>query len=279
MIEQKKLKNGFEYLEISNKKAHAKIALQGAHLFHYQRQGQNPLLWLSEKSFFEAGKAIRGGVPICWPWFGRHKTEKNLPQHGFARNVPWKLLEVREADACSTEITLQLTSSEKSLQLWPYRFELLLQITVCETLGISLTSKNCDNKTCEISSALHSYFAVTNIDNASVEGLENTLYFDALTNKSRTQKGLLSIAEEVDRIYQKVHNPLILHDQTRTVHIEATGSSSAVVWNPWIAKCAKINDMQDIGYQTMLCIETANVLEDARQLVPGEEHTLAAVIS
>ncbi|MBU1140677.1 MAG: D-hexose-6-phosphate mutarotase [Proteobacteria bacterium] len=266
-------------MEINNKNAHAKIALQGAHLFHYQRLGHAPLLWLSEKSFFEAGKAIRGGVPICWPWFGRHKTEKNLPQHGFARNVLWKLLEARENDACSTEITLQLTSSEESLQLWPHRFELLLQVTVSETLCIALTSKNCDKTTCEISSALHSYFAVTNIDNVSVEGLENTLYFDAVTNESKTQKGPLFITEEVDRIYQKVHNPLILHDQTRTVHIAATGSSSAVVWNPWITKCANMNDMQDIGYQTMLCIETANALEDARQLAPGEEHTLTAVIS
>ncbi len=279
MIEQKKLKNGFEYIELSNTSAHAKIALQGAHLFHYQRMGQSPLLWLSEKSYFEEGKAIRGGVPICWPWFGRHKTESHLPQHGFARNFLWELVEIKESDASSTEVKLQLKSSAESLQLWPYRFELLLHITIAKTLRIVLTSKNCDKNTFEISSALHSYFAVSDINSVSVEGVDNTPYFDAVSSENNRQEGPLYITEELDRVYQRVKNPLILHDQARTTHIDATGSSSAVIWNPWIAKCAKMSDMPNNGYQTMLCIETANALEDAQHLAPGEEHTLAALIS
>jgi len=279
MAEHKKFENGFEYIEVTNKSARARIALQGAHLFHYERVGGKPFLWLSETSFFEEGKAIRGGIPICWPWFGKHATEPGLPQHGFARIFVWQLLEVNATDAYSTEVTLQLKTSAESLQLWPYRFELLLHITVSRTLTITLTTKNRDEHPFKIISALHSYFAVSGIDNVYVEGLANTPYFDALTKENRVQQGRVHITEEVDRIYQNVHYPLILHDRDRTLQVDGQGSSSAVVWNPWIDKCAGMGDMPDDGYKTMLCIETANALQDAQMPAPGEEHTLTAVIS
>lgn len=279
MIEQKKLSNGFEYIELSNKSAHARIARQGAHLFHYERIGQKPLLWLSETSFFESGKAIRGGIPICWPWFGKHKTESSLPQHGFARNLPWELLDAKETDAYSTEVTLQLQHSAKTLTLWPYMFELQLRITVSQELSIALTTKNCGKDTFEVSSALHSYFAVANIDNVSLEGLHDIPYYDALTKENKVQRGTVSITEEVDRVYQQVHTPLILHDQDRTVHIRAEGSSSVVVWNPWVEKCARMSNMKDDAYKTMVCIETANALADARKIPPDTKHTLLAAIS
>ena len=279
MIEQKNFENGFEYIEIINTSARAKIALQGAHLFHYERVGHQPLLWLSETSFFEGGKAIRGGVPICWPWFGKHKTDSSLPQHGFARNSVWKLLGVTEPHAGSTEVELQLKSSVESLNIWPYRFELLLRITIAQTLTIALTTTNCDQQAFEISSALHSYFSVADIKDVVVEGLDSTPYFDALTQELKTQEGNVSIAEEVDRVYQNVHQPLTLHDQKRTVHIGAEGSSSVVIWNPWKEKSATMSDMTDNAYTTMLCIETANALEDARRVPPGGEHILTTVIS
>ena len=279
MVEYKKFDNGFEYIEVSNKSARAKIARQGAHLFHYERVGRKPLLWLSESSFFETGKAIRGGVPICWPWFGKHAIESSLPQHGFARNVLWELLEVNETHPCCTEVTLQLKSSVESLQLWPYRFELLMRFTVGRTLTIALTTKNCDEQPFEITSALHSYFAVSDIEDVYVDGLDATAYFDALTGENRVQQGSVYIAEEVDRVYQNVQYPLTLHDRDRIVQIDGQGSSSAVVWNPWIDKCAGMGDMQDDGYRTMLCIETANALQDDCEIVPGEEHALKVAIS
>lgn len=269
---------GFECIEIINKSGRAKIAVQGAHLFHYERVGEQPLLWLSENSFFEAGKAIRGGVPICWPWFGKHHADSCLPQHGFARTSLWTVVEINETDENATELILQLKSSAESLQLWPYTFELQLHVTVGRALTISLTTKNCDEKAFAITSALHSYFAVSNIDNVYVEGLDNTTYFDSLTQESIVQKGNVRIAGEVDRIYQSVHYPLTIHDPERTIHIDAQGSSSAVVWNPWKEKCASMSDMKDDAYRTMLCIETANALIDARTLQPGDEHTVTATL-
>jgi glucose-6-phosphate 1-epimerase len=274
MITNKKAANGFEYLEIENKSATAKVALQGGHLFHYQQQGKKPLLWVSSKSYFETGKAIRGGIPICWPWFGKHRTDSTLPQHGFARTSPFELLEAIEPDQNTTELVLQLQSSAMTFALWPYHFKVLLRITIGPTLTLALTTRNCDTKSFTISSALHSYFAVSNISNVSIHGLDTIEYWDALTDDHKIQKGGIHINEEVDRVYQNVIDPLLLHDLDRTVKINATGSSSAVVWNPWIQKSMRMADMQNDAYKTMICIETANALNDARDLAPQEDHTL-----
>ena len=279
MITNKKTINGFEYIEIENKSATAKVALQGGHLFHYQQQGKKPLLWLSKNSHFETGKAIRGGIPICWPWFGKHRTDPTLPQHGFARISRFELLESNEPDEKSTELVLQLQSSAETLTLWPYQFQLLLRITIGPTLTVALTTINCDTKSFTITSALHSYFEVSNISHVSVQGLDNREYWDSLTGDTNIQKGSIRISEEVDRVYQQTTDSLLLLDSDRTIKIASEGSSSAVVWNPWKEKSMKMADMQDDAYKTMLCIETANALEDARKLAPGEEHTLKAILT
>jgi glucose-6-phosphate 1-epimerase len=279
MFKHKRTAKGFEYIVIENKSANAKIALQGGHLFHYQKHGDSPLLWLSEKSHFETGKAIRGGIPICWPWFGKHSTDATLPQHGFARISPFKLVEVIEPDENTTELILQLQSTTKTLALWPYQFKVVLRIIIGQTLTVALTTKNCDTRSFTISSALHSYFAISNIEKVSVQGLNKTEYLDTLTGEIKVQNGDIHINEEVDRVYQRVTNPLLLEDRNRTINIAATGSSSAIVWNPWIEKSKRMADMQNDAYKSMLCIETANALADARNLSLGEEHTLSAVFT
>ncbi len=274
MITEQKTANGFQYIEIENKSCTAKVALQGGHLFHYQQHGQKPLLWVSSKSHFKEGKAIRGGIPICWPWFGKHSADPTLPQHGFARTSTFELLEVKERDENSTELTLLMLSSAETHTLWPYQFQLLLHITVGQTLSLALTSRNCDTKPFTISSALHSYFAVSEIGDVSVKGLEGKEYWNALTGDCEIQQGSIHIREEVDRVYQQTTDPLQLSDADRSVRISSAGSASAVVWNPWKEKSAKMGDMENDAYRTMLCIETANALQDARTVLPGEEHTL-----
>jgi glucose-6-phosphate 1-epimerase len=279
MITNKKTSSGFEYIEIQNNSATAKVALQGGHLFHYQQQGKKPLLWLSEKSLFETGKAIRGGIPLCWPWFGKHPTDSTLPQHGFARISPFELLESNEPDDDTTELLLQLQSSAKTLSLWPYQFQLLLRITIGPALTVSLTTRNCDTESFTITSALHSYFSVLYISYVSVEGFDQAEYWDALTDETKTQQGTIRISEEVDRVYQKTNSPFLLLDRDRTIRIVTEGSASAVVWNPWKEKSMKMADMEDDAYNSMVCIETANAREDKRTLAPGEEHTLQLTIN
>lgn len=279
MITEKEHADGFKYLEISNNSASAKVALQGGHLFHYQQQGKNPLLWLSDKSSFKSGKAIRGGIPICWPWFGKHNTNSSLPQHGFARTAHFKLIKSHEPDENSTELLLQLESSNNTLTLWPYRFKLLLHVTIGKTLIVSLTTRNCDTKSFSITSALHSYFEVSNIENVSVQGLDKSEYWDALTDETGIQEGDIHISEEFDRVYQKTEQTIQLHDTERTIEITSKGSASAVVWNPWIDKAKTMADMEQNAHKTMLCIETANALEDVRTVAPNEEHTLKVYLS
>lgn len=277
MINLQKLKNGFEYLDISNKSAHAKIALQGAHIFHYAPHNSDPLLWLSQASDFELGKAIRGGVPICWPWFGMSENPE-LPQHGFARTSMWQLSASSEIDAHTTELTLTLKHSKSSLKLWPYRFELSLHVRVSDTLTMELKTTNLDEKPFKITQALHSYFQISDISHVHIEGLGKSSYFDALTQEQYQQNGDIEFYQEVDRIYQGIKHEIRLVDIKRQIVIKNEGSSSAVVWNPWIEKCARMSAMNNDAYRTMVCIESANALEDAKAIAPLQSHTLKAYI-
>lgn len=277
MITHKKLPNGFEYIEVKNGVAEAKIALQGAHLFHYARVGKEPILWLSEVSDFEKGKAIRGGVPICWPWFGFNK-DKALPQHGFARISMWEFVCSNELDEKTTVLTFKLTNSEKTLQIWHYKFELELRITISDKLTMELKTTNRDEKEFKLTQALHTYFAVSHISDVAILGLDKKPYLNALTYKNEEQEGDITFNEEVDRVYQDVDDEIVLRDKNREIHIKNQGSSSVVVWNPWIEKTKRMSAMQENAYEYMLCIESANAFDDARAIKSQESHSLKAVI-
>jgi len=276
VIEFKAFDNGFEYIQVTNASASAKIALQGGHVFHYARQGEMPLLWVSEASDFEYGKAIRGGVPICWPAFGMNNP--SLLQHGFARYSMFKLLSCNEIDETKTEIILSLQDSEESLKLWPHRFRLVLKITLSEVLEIGLETINTNTNEFTITQALHTYFQVSDISAAKVRGLDNKPCLDALTNQRFTYSGDVVFAEEVDLVFQEVDGDIGLIDGGRDVKITSSGSSSVVVWNPWIDKCARMSGMAKQSYKTFVCIETANAFDDFKVIKPGESHTIRAVI-
>ena len=278
MIKTRQTEDGCAYVEVSNALGDARVALQGAHLFHYQRKGDKPLLWLSERSLFQDGKAIRGGIPICWPWFGSHPKHTHLPQHGFARTSLFELLASRELDDCATELVLQLQDTEATRKLWDHSFNLQVLITVGRTLAIALCMKNKDETPLTISSALHTYFAVSDIGNVRVEGLVGLDYFDNLTGQTNRQSDDVTINSEFDRVYQGVVSPLVLHDRERVVQIQPEGSGSAVVWNPWQEKSDTMSDMTSDGYKTMCCVETANARQDARVIAPGETHILKVVL-
>jgi glucose-6-phosphate 1-epimerase len=272
-----KRKNSLDYLEISNANAQAKIALQGAHLFHFQANGKKPLLWLSESSYFEKGKPIRGGIPVCWPWFGAHKSDKTLPNHGFARTSLWEHISTEE-DEGETRVTLRLSSSEATLKLWPYDFELTLKLAVAAELRLSLTTTNTGNKAFRISQALHSYFAVSDISKVYIEGLEHKKYYNKVDGSfGNLQEGRLYFEQETDRIYQEISAPLILRDAEETTVISSKGSHTAVVWNPGETLAEKMADLSD--HRHMLCIESANTLQDEALIQPNQSHTLTALIS
>lgn len=272
-----KRKNSLDYLEISNANAQARIALQGAHLFYFQAKGKKPLLWLSESSYFEKGKPNRGGVPICWPWFGAHKSDKSLPNHGFARTSLWEHIATQE-DEQETRVTLRLESSEETRRLWPFDFELTLEISVGAQLRLSLTTTNTGNKAFPVSQALHSYFAISDISKVYLEGLEGKKYYNKVDDSfGNIQEGRLCFDQETDRIYEEINAPIVLRDGDETTVISSEGSHTAVVWNPGEALANKMADLSD--YRHMLCIESANALEDEPLIEPNQSYTLTANIS
>lgn len=279
MLTCKVMENGFEYLEVANKAATARIALQGAHLYHYVRRTETPLLWVSGCSRFENGTAIRGGIPVCWPWFGMHDNPE-LPQHGFARTSLWTLESHSDITSEQSETVLLLRSCDASRQLWPFEFELRLRVRVGIALEVTLETLNTGTQPMPLSDALHTYFPVSSIENVHLEGLQNKPYFDNLDKGIYHQhEALLSFGAETDRVYQEVIWPLRIADTMRTITIDAQNSSCAVVWNPWIEKCAQMSGMCQESYKTMLCVETANAREDARVIAPGALHVLSTTIS
>ena len=271
MVEMKKLANGFEYVEVKNSVASAKIALQGAHIFSFKRSDEE-LLWLSSESAFESGTAIRGGIPLCWPRFGN--LDKALPQHGFARTFLFELVGVTEESDTLTVVHMQLKSSQESRKIWNFDFVLDIFFHISDTLEIEMKTSNKDTKEFLLTQAFHTYFAVSDIGDVVISGLDGKKYLDSLTGQEELQKGDITIDREVDRIYKESAEVIELADKKRVVKIEAKNSNSVIVWNPWVAKCARMSGMQKEAYKKFVCIESANALDDFKVVQPNESVSL-----
>jgi len=270
-----KQKDELQYLEVSNRLSSIKIAFQGAHIFDFSLQGHKPLLFLSERAHFKKGKAIRGGIPICWPWFGSHPSNKNLPNHGFARTSLWKHEKTEHISKEKTKIIMSLKSSKESLALWPYAFELRLEIMMSDILELSLKTKNNSEKAFSLSQALHTYLQIEDIHTAKIEGLDQRPYYNKLDDSfNNIQEGTLSFSAETDRIYQELTKPLILHDKNQDIEVETVGSDTVVIWNPGQDFAKSFSDLHD--YSTFVCIESANALNSALRLKKDEVHTLSS---
>ena len=274
MMQSLKIKNELEYIEVSNALSIIRIALQGAHIFDFKVKEKSPLLFLSDTSHFRVGKAIRGGVPICWPWFGGHATDSSLPNHGFARTSLWTHVRTEEIDKNQTKIILELKSSEETLKLWPYLFELQLEILMSDRLELSLITKNTGTEPFVITQALHTYLLIKDISSACIAGLNQTQYYDKLTDTyNNPQKGKVCFTHEVDRVYEDVVKPL----RVENIEVQTIGSNTVVVWNPGLHFKNNFSDLSDYG--TMLCIESANTLNDAVTVKAEGSYTLKTILS
>ena len=275
---------------ITSDTAELLVAQQGAQILSYQRLGEPPLLWLSEQAIFKQGKSVRAGVPVCWPWFGNLKRNpsavqamygaEEAPAHGLVRGRDWQLLGI-EGSGDSVRVEFTLPDTQGNLPGWPHNVELTLTIVMAEQLSITLSSYNLDNVPVTISQALHSYFAVSDVREVTVEGVDSLAYIETLANwEQRTQQGDLGFAGETDRIYLQAPEQLSIVDPAwnRRIRLTSSGSRSAVIWNPWVGRAAELPDMADDGWQRMLCIETANVWDDVVTLAPGATHSLSLKI-
>ncbi len=272
--------SGLPHINIEAQGAQAEIALQGGHLVRYGHLGAPPVLWASRQAIYALGKPIRGGIPICWPWFGPHPDDPSKPQHGFVRTALWELRATGMAGD-AVWVRLGLTDSAATLPIWPHAFDLELIATVGTQLDVVLTARNRGDSSFSCGGALHSYFAVSNVTQIAIEGLARTRYLDKVAGGEHIQEGSVTITHEVDRVYRDTTANCTIVDSTlnRRIVIAKAGSRTTVVWNPWIEKASRMADFAADEYQEMVCVETANADDDLAFLPPGVMHTLRTTIS
>ncbi|MBM4200330.1 MAG: D-hexose-6-phosphate mutarotase [Gammaproteobacteria bacterium] len=268
---------GLTVVEITHPRARARLALQGAQVLEWTPQDEQPVLWLSPAAHFTAGKAIRGGIPICWPWFGAHPCDAAFPAHGFARTMPW-IVERTGANDEHVALRLRLMQGEQSEVFWPHACSLTLELRIGRTLDLDLATHNIGALPVTITEALHAYFNVADLSGVRVHGLHGCNYVDKTDGgRHKRQDGAITFDAETDRIYVGAPGECQLEDPgfRRRIRIVKTGSGSTIVWNPGANKASALSDMAPDGYRRMVCVESGNADDDARLILPGETHCLS----
>ncbi|HEV7948735.1 MAG TPA: D-hexose-6-phosphate mutarotase [Glaciihabitans sp.] len=271
---------GLDRVLISAPTGSAEIYLQGAHITAFTPTGADRVIWMSEQAQYAPGKALRGGVPICFPWFAANKADATAPAHGFARVTPWELVDAHEIDD-TVAVTFRLTDSDATrASAWPHKFEAHYTVTVGAELALTLTVTNLDDSSFAFEEALHTYLAVGDIRSVEIGGLEAFDYFDKVTGTEKKATGTpITFAGETDSVYAGAAPTATVVDRSengRAIAIDSEGSGSTVVWNPWIDKAAGMSDFGDNEWPTMVCVETSNVGEAAITLPPGASHIMSA---
>ncbi len=265
-------------IKIENELATACISLQGAHVLSWIPKNEKEVVWLSEDAAFSKGKSLRGGIPICWPWFGAHENNANFPAHGFARTVFWNVLATRSLESGETQIKFELRvecCSENIRKMCPDTIVAEYALIIGASLTLELTTHNNGAETFVLSEALHTYFNVENVKEVSVTGLDKVFYLDKPDAfKRKQQQGDIKINTEVDRVYLHTTDDVIIKNKNRKIMISTTGSLSTVVWNPWKQVAEKMGDLGEDGYLKMLCVESANAADDVVTILPGESHNM-----
>lgn len=270
---------GLPVAEINTPHASARVALQGAQVLSWQPAGQKPVIWVSKAAVYEPGKGVRGGVPVCWPWFG---AREGLPAHGFVRARLWEVRETTQDAVGQVVLRLGMADDASTRALWNFAFDLELVVTVGRTLTMALVTRNTGTTPFTITDALHTYFCVGDIAQTTVQGLDGCTYLDKVQNFAQVrQTGAVEFTGETDRIYTDTTADCLIEDKawSRSIRVAKQGSTSTVVWNPWSEREKAFADMATGEYQDMVCVETCNAGPDQVTLAAGQQHTLTASIS
>jgi glucose-6-phosphate 1-epimerase len=274
---------GWPYAELNGDHGRAVVSLYGAHVLHYIPRGGQDVLWNTEKAVFETGKPIRGGVPVCWPWFGPHATDPGKPMHGFVRLSLWNVQDTAAGEDGEVRLILATSDSDQTRGLWPHPFSLTLAVVLGRRLAIELVMTNPGDAPFSCTDALHSYIRVGEASRIAIEGLQGGAYYDWLDNSAlkRQEEALLTIRQEQNRRYIDSPSDCIVDDPVlkRMIRVAKVGSTTTVVWNPWEKTARTIPDMGAEDYRTMVCIEAANAYNDGVILLPGQTHRLATMLS
>ncbi|HTR41460.1 MAG TPA: D-hexose-6-phosphate mutarotase [Pseudomonadales bacterium] len=280
-IEQTTGKGNLPMLKVSTPRSTAEIYLHGAHITHFQKNGEPPLLFMSPQSWFEKDKPIRGGIPICFPWFG--SREGGGPSHGLARILPWEIFETSTGPDGSIKVHLQLPQKSLGPEWSALKTEFI--VTIADTLTMELSTTNTStDQTLEIEDCLHTYFHVGDIAAVTITGLQGASYLDNAAGGNGERKtdneAILKITKKTNRLYLNTSVPVEVRDEKlrRTIRVEKSGSQSTVVWNPWTTQKMP-EDYDAANHKSMVCVEAGNVKENKISLAPGKMTNLIAVLN
>jgi glucose-6-phosphate 1-epimerase len=272
---------GLPKVRITTPEVIGEIYLHGAHITSWKPNGEEEVLFLSSQSRWENGRAIRGGVPICFPWFGGKPGDAKAPAHGFVRTKSWHLESISEVGNVVT-VSMFTESDETTKRWWPSEFRLDYRVTFGRELSLELVVSNTGTTSLRFEEALHTYHRVGNISEVRLRGLDGIQYLDKTdSNRRKLQQGEIAITSETDRVYLDTRDPIELDDPVlhRGTRVMKENSDTSVIWNPWIDKARELSDLRENEWTQMLCIETSNVSDFAVNLAPGQHHAMKARVS
>jgi len=267
-------------IQITTPAASAEIYLHGAHLTSWHPAGLEEVIFLSRQSLFQEDKAIRGGVPICFPWFRAKADNPQAPAHGVVRTKAWQLDSIAQQGE-EVIVSLSTASDEATRTLWPHEFRITHRITIGKQLKLELIVENLGPAPFQFEEALHTYHAVSSVESIAIRGLDAVYYLDNRDNNQRkAQSGEIHFTAPTDNAYTETTHPLEIRDPAlnRSIHIEKQNSQTTIVWTPWQQGAQSMADMADEEWQNFACVEASNILAAAVTLPAGESHTMSATI-
>lgn len=274
---------GLVRAQVTTPAAEARVYRLGAHVTHFQPAGHEPVLFMSAASAYAVGQPLRGGVPVCFPWFGFRKDDPAAPNHGLVRQIEWDVAATSQAPDGDVTLSFRRADDAHTRKAWAHAFRLTYTVTVGRTLTLALRTENTGATACTCEQALHTYLAVGDVAEVRVRGLEGTGYADKTAKGARRVEARepIRIRAETDRLYADTAATCVLEDPVlkRRITIRKTGSRTTVLWNPWIDKARAMPDFGDAEWPGMLCIETCAAADDAVHLNAGATHTMSAHIA
>jgi glucose-6-phosphate 1-epimerase len=271
---------GLPKVQVTSPDATGDIYLHGAHVTSWVPRSAEEALFLSSQSRWQAGHAIRGGAPICFPWFANKADDPAAPAHGFVRTKAWQLESI-ECDADAVTVMLSTQSDQSTIKWWPFDFRLIHRATFGAQLRQELVLTNTGASRLRFEEALHAYFNVGQTENVRLNGLDGVSYLDKTdSNREKTQSGAIAIASETDRVYLNTRQPVEIEDETfrRRLVVAKENSLTTVVWNPWVQKAKAMSDFGETEWTRMVCVETCNVAAFAVDVAPGQQHRMASIV-
>ena len=271
--------SGLPKVRINTPRCSGEVYLHGAHVTSWQPAGRQPVLFLSSASLYSEGKAIRGGVPVCFPWFADKSDDAKAPPHGLVRTRSWSLDTVtRDGDVVTLSLSFEHTDAGEAF--WPQPFRLEHRITFGSELRMDLVATNVDGSSQRFEEAQHAYYSVGDVRQSKIIGLDDTRYIDKTDKfREKLQAGELVLSGETDRVYLNTERDIVIDDPVlkRKIIVRKRNSRTTVVWNPWREKAKHLADLDADKWARFLCVETSNVGPCTVELAPGESHTMTTL--